>query len=353
MARTNTPLRARRPGRAASRSALQDELARQILSEVGRDRLAPGTPIRELPLSKAFGVSRTPVRAALRVLEGMGFVTFSPGRGFTLTRAVTPGETGDEALPRSALDQLYDAIMNDRATGDLPAEVSEAALMPRYGVSRGQIRRVLMKLSDAGLARRQRGHGWRFVEALESREAVDESYRFRMIIECAALREPTFAADPVELQRLRDLHYAIIHDVEGLDPHRWFEANSTFHEMMTLWSRNRFLIEAMRRQNALRRLSEFDAFRRLTAKRILQSSREHLAILDAIESGDRDWAASLLDRHLALAARSYQEREAREARARIDGQPAIDPPQSRGSIGVGKPQRASTISAASRQRSSR
>lgn len=349
----SSPLRARRPSRTQSRSALQDELARQILVEIGRHQLAPGAPIRELPLAKAFGVSRTPVRAALRVLEAMGFVSFSPGRGFALRRSVAPEQAGEEALPRSALDELYDAVMNDRATGSLPPEVSEAALMPRYGVSRGMIRRVLMKLSDAGLARRQRGHGWRFVEALESREAVFESYRFRMIVECAALREPTFAVDPAELRRLRDLHHAIVQDVDGLDPHRWFEANSAFHSTMALWSRNRFLIEAMERQNALRRMSEYDAFQRLSAKRILQSSREHLAILDAIESGERDWAASLLERHLALAARAYQEREARETRARAEGRPIAETAQSRGSIGVGRPQRASTISAASRQRSSR
>ncbi|MCC7273447.1 MAG: GntR family transcriptional regulator, partial [Alphaproteobacteria bacterium] len=307
--------RARRPRRPGGRSALQAELVRQILAEIGRTRLAAGTAVRELPLAERFGVSRTPVRAALRVLEAMGYLAFAAGRGFTLLRAVADAEADDELLPRSAFDDLHQAILTDRARGQLPTEVSEAALMPRYGVSRGIVRRVLMKLADDGIVRRQRGHGWRFMEALDSPAALAESYRFRIIIECASLAEPTFAHDPDEMRRLRELHHAILRDVDGLDPKRWFEANNAFHEAIATWSHNRFLAEAMRRQNALRQLEEHFSFRRITTRRIIQSSREHLAVLDAIEKGDRAWASSLLERHLALTARAVAEREARDAAA--------------------------------------
>lgn len=306
------PRRGRRP---AGRSALQTELVRQILEGIARDGAAIGAPVRELPLAQRFGVSRTPIRAALRILEGMGYLAFDAGRGFTLARRIDPDAAlGQDALPRSAIDELHQAIMADRARGLLPADVSEASLMPRYGASRGMVRRVLMQLSDAGLARRQRGHGWRFTEALDSPEAVAESYRFRIIVECAALGEPGYAADPPALAQLREQHLIILRDVEKVDPNRWFQANNDFHEAVALWSRNRFLIEAVQRQNALRRFGEHYVFHRLTPRRIIQSSREHLAILEAIEKGDNAWAASLLERHLALAARATAEREATEHR---------------------------------------
>ena len=54
--------------RAHGATALQSELARQILSHIEKEQLATGAPVRELALARTFGVSRTPVRAALGVL---------------------------------------------------------------------------------------------------------------------------------------------------------------------------------------------------------------------------------------------------------------------------------------------
>lgn len=284
---------------------LQSELARQILSHIEKEDLSTGAPVRELSLARAFGVSRTPVRAALGVLEGLGYVRRSPGRGFILSKKLKGARQAAARLPRSASEDLYVDLMTDRARNRIAAEVSEAELMPRYGVSRGALRRVLMKLADEGLVRRQRGHGWRFVEVLGSREAVAESYRFRMIVECAALREPSFAADPADLQRLRDAHLAALRAGNQIEPRRWFETNRLFHETLAVWSANRYLLEAVRRQNALRQLGEYSTFPRLSPERIAQSTREHLAILDAIVAGDREWAATLLHRHLDLTLRVY------------------------------------------------
>ncbi|TXL81579.1 GntR family transcriptional regulator [Vineibacter terrae] len=322
---------------------LQSELARQILARIEKDDLQAGAPVRELALAQAFGVSRTPVRAALGVLEGLGYVRRTPGRGFVLAKKLNGAGRASARLPRSPFDELLTALMTDRARNRIPAEVSEAELMPRYGVSRGALRRVLMKLADDGLVRRQRGHGWRFVEALDSREAVTESYRFRMIVECAALREPGFTPDPAELHRLREAHLERLREGSDTDPRRWFETNRQFHETLTVWSGNRYLVEAVRRQNALRQLGEYSTFPRLSPERIAQSTREHIGILDALIAGDRDWAATLLHRHLDLTVRIY---------GGAGGGPT-PPPQAVGSTGVKTPARRSIASAASRQRSSR
>ncbi|TWT10865.1 GntR family transcriptional regulator [Reyranella sp. CPCC 100927] len=332
--------KARQPGGQAT--PLQSELARQILARIEKDGLATGAPVRELALAQAFGVSRTPVRAALGVLEGLGYVRRTPGRGFVLAKKLNGALRASARLPRSPFEELYNALMADRARARIPADVSEAELMPRYGVSRGALRRVLMKLADEGLVRRQRGHGWRFVEALDSREAVAESYRFRMIVECAALREPGFAPDMVELHRQREAHLERLREGRDVDPRRWFETNRLFHETLTAWSSNRYLVEAVRRQNALRQLGEYSTFPRLSPERIAQSTREHVAILDALIAGDREWAATLLHRHLDLTLRIY---------GGAGGSPT--PPQPAGPTGVKTPARRSIASAASRQTSSR
>lgn len=48
--------------------------------------LLPGQPLIQDDLAKRFGVSRNPVREALRMLSAEGLVTISPGEGASVTR---------------------------------------------------------------------------------------------------------------------------------------------------------------------------------------------------------------------------------------------------------------------------
>jgi DNA-binding GntR family transcriptional regulator len=48
-------------------------------------RVQPGEPLSETRLSKALGISRTPVREALHLLSQEGLVEMSPGRAITIT----------------------------------------------------------------------------------------------------------------------------------------------------------------------------------------------------------------------------------------------------------------------------
>src|ERR1700721_4288324 len=51
--------------------------------------LKPGRPLVETDLAAVLGVSKTPVREALKTLAGAGLVTMSPYRGATV-RAIDP-----------------------------------------------------------------------------------------------------------------------------------------------------------------------------------------------------------------------------------------------------------------------
>jgi DNA-binding GntR family transcriptional regulator len=53
------------------------EIRRAILTK----RLLPGQPLVEMELANQLGVSKTPVREALKILSGSGLVTFSPYKG--------------------------------------------------------------------------------------------------------------------------------------------------------------------------------------------------------------------------------------------------------------------------------
>lgn len=290
------------PGKSrnAAASSLQAELARQIM-EIARDEAWPlGQHVPELALARRFGVSRSPVRAALEMLAKRDVLRLKPGEGYLLTRDLDGA--AEELASLSDGENLYTAIMSDRAGGRLERQVSESELSSRYRATRGAVRKVLMRLAAEGLAERLRGHGWRFAETLDTETAIAESYRFRIAVECASFRQPGYAIDAAQMAQLRRAHERILALQSGsVDGKDWFRVNSSFHEALAAWSGNRFILQAVRQQNKLRQLNEYADFPTLGQTRIGQSCREHLGILDALESRDLTFAESLLQRHLRLA----------------------------------------------------
>src|SRR4249920_226686 len=61
--------------------ALVDRLATTIQSRVLAGEIPTGTRLRQVALADEFGVSRTPVREALRKLQASGLVEVVPHRG--------------------------------------------------------------------------------------------------------------------------------------------------------------------------------------------------------------------------------------------------------------------------------
>lgn len=63
------------------KSSLHVEAADRIREMIGSGRLAPGARIPERELCELFGISRTPLREALKVLASEGLVEITPNRG--------------------------------------------------------------------------------------------------------------------------------------------------------------------------------------------------------------------------------------------------------------------------------
>lgn len=60
--------------------------ARLIREAIVEGRLAPGNPLREEELARTYGISRTPIREALRVLHAEGLVEMAANRGAWVKR---------------------------------------------------------------------------------------------------------------------------------------------------------------------------------------------------------------------------------------------------------------------------
>lgn len=279
-------------------SNLHAQLASQVLEYVESHRLPPGSHLPEPELCARFNVSRTPVRAALGLLETQGYVERVPRRGY-FTRA--GGMPAAEDLPESDEDRLYLAIAEDRVNQRLPPQNSEADLLRRYPVPRGVLVRVLQRLLREGLVERRPGRGWMFSPVLDSKRMHDESYRFRLAIEPVALLEPGFRLDEQAAARAEERHLGILTGaVRQVTPIELFEMNAEFHELLAASSGNRFFLEAIRQQNRLRRFVNYHWT--YGAERVLETCREHLEVLNAAKAGELRWASSLLRRHLEVSA---------------------------------------------------
>jgi DNA-binding GntR family transcriptional regulator len=277
------------------------QLANRIVEHVRLQALPEGRHLAEQALADAFNVSRSPVREALILLEREHLVTFHPNRGFFLALPATNIRDLSLETPVFAEEEKYFQIAEDRIQGKLYGHVSEAELMSRYGISRVKLMKILVRMSQEGWVERRPGHGWNFLPILDSVEALDQGYRFRLLVEPAALLEPTYRVDPVLFAGLRKEQEAL--DQKPIDEKlsfEMFETGARFHEQIVSCSGNRFFLEAVRHVNRLRRLIEYKV--EVTENRVLRY-REHMEILTLLEENRVTNASDLLREHL-LKARS-------------------------------------------------
>ncbi len=104
------------------RRSLHDELVERIRDMIIEGQLAPGTRIHEGQLGKALGVSRTPLREALKFLASEGLVDLVPGRG-GVVRRLTPKDVRDLLDVLTALESLAGRLACRHATAAQIAEV--------------------------------------------------------------------------------------------------------------------------------------------------------------------------------------------------------------------------------------
>ncbi len=65
--------------------AASEQIADQLAEDIAREIIPPRGALREQALAERFGVSRGPIRDALRLLERDGLVQVSPNRGAVVT----------------------------------------------------------------------------------------------------------------------------------------------------------------------------------------------------------------------------------------------------------------------------
>jgi len=275
------------------------DLARRIIDLVRYHDFESGHHLPEKWLADQLGVSRSLARSGLELLVTRGVLEFLPRQGFFLRLPASAPQLNLIELPSTAEEEVYRTLTRDRFANRLGEQVTVTQLVRRYGVGRSLIMRILGRMAEEGLIERAPGQNWRFRPALNSPEAYEASYRYRLLIEPAAVLEPGFVPDRPKFRHIRQVHELLLQgEIYTVDIGRLFEVDAEFHDAIGQCSGNIFLADAIRQQNRLRRLSEYESYE--NRARLKESCEEHLAILDALEQGDCEEAARLMHAHISV-----------------------------------------------------
>jgi DNA-binding GntR family transcriptional regulator len=106
-------------------STKADDIAGLIEEAIVSGELTPGSVLRQEQLSERFGVSRTPVREALRRLAALGLVSFEPNRGVRV-RTLSREELYEAFLVRAELESLATEVAAGKITEEGLAELEAA-----------------------------------------------------------------------------------------------------------------------------------------------------------------------------------------------------------------------------------
>jgi DNA-binding GntR family transcriptional regulator len=104
-----------------ARRPLHDEVVARLRDAIIEHRLAPNERLNERGLCVRYGVSRTPLREALKVLANEGLVDLLPNRG-AVVRPVTAKDTRDMLRVLGRLEALAGELACANATD---AEIAE------------------------------------------------------------------------------------------------------------------------------------------------------------------------------------------------------------------------------------
>ena len=100
--------------------ALYQEVAERLRQRIFSHELQPGTWVDEQALAADYGISRTPLREALKVLASEGLVTLKPRRGCYVTE-----------ISERDLDEIFTvmALLEGQCAADTTRKASETDLI--------------------------------------------------------------------------------------------------------------------------------------------------------------------------------------------------------------------------------
>ncbi|WP_159230015.1 GntR family transcriptional regulator [Mycolicibacterium vanbaalenii] len=117
---------------------LHERLASRLREEIIKGWRPPGTALGEVEVAAEFGVSRNPVREAVRVLEAEGFLVSRPGRGVIVAR-IDEDEARGILEVRANLETLIARSAAERRTEDQLAQLHRVMAAAEDAMTQGRL----------------------------------------------------------------------------------------------------------------------------------------------------------------------------------------------------------------------
>lgn len=202
--------------RGASPAGSVAHVVEQIRYMLRRRELLPGQALRQEALAEQLGVSRVPVREALKALQAEGVVRHQPNAGYTVTR-LSAEELRQAYLMRAALEATVlrelprpdaDLLAELTALNEHIAEAGEQRDVLRTVELNHEFHFVLFRSSGLHLIVDELERIWKMTEAYRSVYVYDESARKRIVREHRQLISALRRGDADRAVQIMDAHRA-------------------------------------------------------------------------------------------------------------------------------------------------
>lgn len=282
-------------------SLLAAHVQRQISGKL-RD-MAPGEVLPgEVELAAECAVSRTTLRKALLKMESDGLIRTEGGRRIVVRRPRAGDLPKWSGEPVSRDRQVVQYVLEQIGCGTiLPGDqISEKKIATALGFSTGPVREGLLSLAPTGLIRKRARRQWeataltiqQWEDLMELRLLVEEHCLKKLFQGNIAKTSRAFIENHLRLTRQ-------LSESAKIDMDELRDLDMTFHKWIIDSAGNSVLSE---RHRFIYLLIEFQLRNsRFTEDRARVGLGEHIAIMNAILTGDSTAAVLGLREHLASA----------------------------------------------------
>jgi DNA-binding GntR family transcriptional regulator len=289
---------------------LNEQVSEALRARISAGELPPGARLSESAVAAELGVSRTPVRSALRLLEEEGLLSAASGRGGysvlgsgnekDLSQRRDPG--GVVPLTNSATwEGIYKEVSKKAVARAAYGSwrIIETELAASFGVSRTVVREVLARLEHVGIIRKDERSRW-FLPAL-THTRIRQLYEMRRILEPLALRDAARLAPRTLLEEMRVELEMVISAPEMAPPSEFDRLEQRLHVGLLSHGDNQVLLETLQHYHALlvTNAQLYDATR--SAFGADPFVGEHLEIVTTLMSGKVELAVEQMEHHLLVA----------------------------------------------------
>ena len=193
--------------------SLRSQVFQTIRDDILKGKYEENDELREATLGKELGVSRTPVREALRQLELEGLVNIIPNKGAYVT-GISDKDVHDIYMIRSMLEGLCVRWATEHITQEQLEELDEIILLSEYHMDNGRFHQILYEASQSRILDHVLSDFHKYVQLARRTSVKTEERAIKSIGEHNEILNAIKAKDAEKAGNLATIH--IMHVMENL-----------------------------------------------------------------------------------------------------------------------------------------